>query len=73
MCSWCHPENYNNIRSADYTINGTKFSIQIEGNEIVVYRYSPKLGGHADMALEFPINYCPICGEIILEDKDEEE
>ena len=70
MCKWCDPYT---TRKAEYNINGTDFSIAIEGNEIVVYRYSPRLGGHADMALEFPINYCPMCGEMILEDEDEEE
>lgn len=71
MCGWCNPEF--GSRSAKYNINGTKFSINIEGNEIVVYRYSPQLNGHADMALELPINYCPMCGEMILEDESEEE
>ena len=69
MCTWCDPNEY---KKAEYTINGVKYGISIEGNEIVVYRYSERLGGHADMALEFPINYCSICGEMILEDNNEE-
>ena len=71
MCKWCHPEN--KPRQATYEVGGTKFSITIEGNEIIIYRYSPHLNNRADMALEFPINYCPMCGEMILEDEDEEE
>ena len=71
MCTWCNPET--EPCKAKYNINGTDFSITIEGNEIVVYRYSRQFNGHADMALEFPINYCPICGmKIELEDKYEE-
>ena len=68
MCKWCNPET--EPRIAEYDISGTKFGISIEGNEIVVYRYSPRLGGRADMALEFPINYCPICGEKIVEEEN---
>ena len=70
MCKWCHPET--EPLRAEYNIQETKFSIGIEGNEIVVYRYSPRLNGRADMALELPINFCPMCGEMITEDEDEE-
>ena len=68
MCTWCNPET--EPRKAKYNINGTPFSITIEGNEIVVYRYSPRFNGHADMALELPIKYCPMCGDPI-EEEDE--
>ena len=71
MCVWCDPNE--NTRKAEYNINGVKFSINLEGNELIVYRYSQKLGNRADVAFGFPINYCPMCGAMFLEDDEDEE
>ena len=76
MCIWCNPET--EPTTADYNINGTKYTIGIEFDELVVYRYGMKIRGvtHADMALELPIKYCPMCGAKIeggFIDEEEEE
>lgn len=72
MCNWCNPQIENEKAIYDLKHEDTKFIIGIEGNEIVVYRFPPNFNGHANMALELDINYCPMCGRRILEDEDEE-
>lgn len=77
MCSWCNPET--KPVKATYKIDSenTKFTIGIEGDEIVVYRYPPNFKSHANMALELVINYCPMCGRALehdeWDDEDEEQ
>ena len=73
MCEWCNPEVEG--EKATYEIDGenTKFTISIEGDEIVVYRFPPNFNGHANMALELGINYCPMCGRRIWNDDEDEE
>ena len=65
-------KNVINKFCVDALSNDRTFCVN-DNNEIVVYRFPPNFNGHANMALELGINYCPMCGRRIWNDDEDEE
>lgn len=68
MCGWCNSDL--EPAWAEYKMRDGEYHIQLEYDEITVSRHVKRLGGNADMVLEFPINFCPMCGRKVRSEKE---
>lgn len=68
MCDWCEGKE----KATFNILTRGNYSMAIEDNQIITYHYIGD-SDRADMALVLSINYCPMCGERLWDDEDEEE
>ena len=71
MCGWC---NFDLEPTwAEYKMRDGEYHIGLEYDAISVSRHVKKFGGNADMVMQLPINFCPMCGRSLAEYKIEGE
>lgn len=67
MCSWC---DFNLEPTwAEYEVNDEFFEIGLGYDCIVVSHYPEDRSEGADVVLEFPIKFCPMCGRPLVKEK----